>query len=268
MDNISVTGFIKTCPEYRQLYKNMTWNKEHVSNSYNYDDSIHENDLYRYYGIFMGLFIRKCLCRRFNIVCEDERVSDLLESDDPIENYYVRRDLPTAYAVYTDHNYRPIDIIDEIKNVALGHSLNNYDDDDISNIYDMDVNFSNLRDIVKFLNRLPYGSFQYKPSLELDLGDFTIEGQVDFIFDDYVFCQVATSMYDDAYKRKYAQVLIYVLCDYGENYYEDEEEQEYTIMIYNPLLGMTYSTEVLITPEYYEEMVEDITNDVYELYDE
>lgn len=267
MERISVTKFLRQYPEYQRRYENQNWSINTVGNAYDYDDSVCQGHLYAYYGVFMELFIRKCLCTRFGIDCIDKRTINIL-SHNRIRNRSLKHDITCAYAAYCHPQTRAIDIIDDIKLVALSNRLIHRGElEDLDDIDNMNVNFANLKEIVQFLNRLPYGDVVYKEPCDFEFDLYTLRGVPDFIFDDNVFCQISTSMYAGTYKKKIGKIALYILSHYERNYYENEEDNEYEIMIYNPLLNQTYTTYIDMSPWVFEKLHGQIESDMENLMD-
>ncbi|XP_073838214.1 uncharacterized protein [Musca autumnalis] len=263
MDTISVTKFLQRVPQYKRMHREFEWYVQTVGNSYEYDESVCDFNLYMENGVFMELFIRKCLCKRFGMWCKDERAETFLERHN-FRDYYLEQQLANAYAAYTDPEEKAMNIVEDIKLVAMTHSQNFYENAGLA-LTDYSVNYQNLKEVVKFINQLPYKYFQYKVPCGFDFGHCILSGLPDYVFDDRVFCQVATSKYPRVYRRKFAQVLFYILSHYEQNDYAEGMSKMYTVMIYNPLLGKNYTADILMTPDMYEDLQYRIEGDMQEV---
>lgn len=197
----------------------------------------------------MELFMRKYLCSKYGRPCRDSRTEQQLQFQ--FRDRFIQQQLLAAYETYMDPHKDVMDIIEEIKFVALSHRLAHCEEmEDLDEAMSMEVDILNLSEIRNFVDSLNYNEFTYKEFYEIKCGNIHLVGVPDYVFDGSVICQVSTSMRHDVYSSKIAKSIFHALGHYAEHYYPLNLEKQYTVMIYNPLLGKKYELVPNMAPDY------------------
>ncbi|XP_075162511.1 uncharacterized protein LOC142235141 isoform X2 [Haematobia irritans] len=246
---VSVTNFIERYPNFLNWTPGEDWKVYQVGPTFKYPQSVHDSQLYAYNGVFMELFIRKCLCQKFQQPLMD-RFTERILNNNSYENCEIKLLLTASYLKYIDPKFDAIDIVNEIKIVAMSQRLTFTEQmENVNNVMDMEVDYANLRAIQEFINSLPYDRLTYKQFCELSCEELILIGVPDFIFDDSVILQVSTSMRPELYARKCSKMFFYTLAHYYENYYHQNLKKQYTLIVYNPLLGIRYEMTININAD-------------------
>ncbi|XP_075162316.1 uncharacterized protein LOC142234989 isoform X2 [Haematobia irritans] len=238
---VSATIFIDRHPDI--LNTDEPWKMFEVGPRFEYPQCVHDLQLYKDYGVFMELFMRKCLCKKHQQPLMDKN---------PIEVQGHIPILEKAYLNCADGNNDALDIVNDIKIVALLHRS------DFGEA--MEVDYDNLRAIQQYIETLPFDRMSSKQSLDMECGQVHINGVADFIFDDSVILQVSTSMFEKPYPYKCSKVLFYALAHYYKYYYP--LEKQYTLMLYNPLLGIRHEKIININADLFNRIRSQI-NSIY-----
>ncbi|XP_046812274.1 uncharacterized protein LOC124421324 isoform X1 [Lucilia cuprina] len=227
---------------FEMLVKDTKIESKHVGRSFRYDESVEKNRYFSAHGLFMDYFIRKHLSNQYNIKIKDMRTEIILENSD---NFFIRTDeklqnaIKEHYEIYKDSNTKAMDIIKSIKTVSQSHLI--YFGDDLPKI-DYTVNENNLREIIRYLERLPYSMVHLNPNL----GCNYFNADADLIFDNDVIYEIKTSKFKSLTRDEFIipSSKFYQTIIYGFGFYKLTGIKVKRFKIYNPLLGDEYSIEL------------------------
>lgn len=258
MSYIPITEFVERYDtHFPRNLGTFEWTTQRVGESFVYDDSVSYHKLYAFNGIVMELVIRKYLCNKFNMPCKHDRTEKMLAQPSKFACSDMYHSLAKSYyAAYLNPSAPVSNIIDDIKMVALSEDLADCEDTEpFEYEVRMNVNPRNLDEITNYLDNMQYTTmvFQKQCDLRLRNGDI-LTGFADYIFDDNIFFQTTTSKYHHNPKEKLGQVILYIMGYYAEHY--SGQDKQFTIVMYNPLLGNTFTTRFLLTPNEYDRIFE------------
>ncbi|XP_037825880.1 uncharacterized protein LOC119613882 [Lucilia sericata] len=227
---------------FEMLVKDTKIESKHVGRSFQYDESVEKNRYFSAHGLFMDYFIRKHLSNQYNIKIMDVRTEYILENSDNFivgTNETLRNAIEEHYEIFKDSNTKAMDIIKSIKTVSLSHLIFfGY------NIPKSDyiVNENNLREIIRYLERLPYKSVHLNPGLYCEY----FNADADLIFDNDVIYEIKTSKFKSLTRGEFIIPLskFYQTIIYGFGFYKITGIKVKRFKIYNPLLGDEFSIEL------------------------
>ncbi|XP_065357701.1 uncharacterized protein LOC135951884 [Calliphora vicina] len=205
-----------------------------VGRSFQYHQDIVKNRYFSPYALFIEYFIMKCLSNQYNVELTDKFTDKILENPDDYiigTNTRLRDAITEHYVIFKDLNTQAMDIIKSIKVVSLSHVI--YFSEPIPN-QEYSVNEDNLREIIRYLESLPYNSVVFNPCLDCKY----FNGHADIVFDNDVIYEMKSSKYKPVPLNKFYQTIIY-----GFSMYMKTGVKVKKFKIYNPLLGVESSLE-------------------------
>ncbi|KAI8124890.1 hypothetical protein FF38_05832 [Lucilia cuprina] len=224
------------------LVKDKEFVSKHVGRSFRYDNDVEYNRYYSYHGIFMDYFIQKHLSNQFNIEIINQRTEHILENPDDYiigKNHKLRDSIKENYEIYKDSNTKAMDIIESIKIVVISRVIF-YREPLPKREYT--VNKDNLREIIRYLESLPYKSVELNPSLGCEY----FNGDAKLIFDNEVIYEIKTSKHNSLTpeQKKLPLSKFYQPIIYAFGFYKKTGIKIRKFKIYNPLLGDEFSLDL------------------------
>ncbi|XP_065357285.1 uncharacterized protein LOC135951544 [Calliphora vicina] len=224
------------------LLQNTNITTKHVGRSFQYNPNVERYFYFKAHGVFMDYFIRKHLSNKYNIKITVSRTEYILENPD---NYTMAKNetlwdsIKEHYEIFKDSNTQAMDIIESIKFVAFSHLI--YFEEPIP-VHEYTVNEDNLREIIRYFERLPYKTVE----LHQNLGCDYFSAHADIIFDDDVIYEIKTSKFKSlTYDKPKIQLSkFYQTIIYGFGLYKNTGIKLKKFKIYNPLLGDEFSIEL------------------------
>ncbi|XP_037825883.1 uncharacterized protein LOC119613886 [Lucilia sericata] len=240
--NSSLDSFPNVKHFFEILVKDKEFVSKHVGRSFRYDNDVEYNRYYSYYGLFMEYFIRKHLSNQFNIEITNRRTEHILEHPDDYiigKNLTLRDSIKENYEIFKDSHTKAMDIIESIKIVSLSHVI--FFREPLPK-REYTVNEDNLREIIRYLERLPYKSVDLNPSLGCDY--FNADAKL--IFDNEVIFEIKTSKLNSLTpeQKKLPLSKFYQPIIYGFGFYKKTGIKVRKFKIYNPLLGDEFSIDL------------------------